>query len=95
MCGISAVVTLGQRSQNTASGPNQQNKKAKGVADANNSYEDTLETEVNESLDRITHRGPDARGIWIGSQGKVGEEFDISSLMHCATKACVFSSWCF
>lgn len=81
MCGISAVVTLDKRSQNTAIGLNQGKKKANGDTGTHGPYNATIEAELNESLDRITHRGPDARGIWIGRQGKVGKKNQILSVL--------------
>lgn len=29
---------------------------------------------LNESLDRISHRGPDSRGIWVNDDQSVGTE---------------------
>lgn len=81
MCGISAVVTLDKRSQNTATGLNQGGKNANGDTGTHSPYKAAIESELNESLDRITHRGPDARGIWIGRQGKVGKKNHIPSVL--------------
>lgn len=30
--------------------------------------------QLNESLDRISHRGPDSRGIWVNDDQSVGNE---------------------
>lgn len=37
--------------------------------------EKSLETEMDESLEIIKHRGPDARGVWISPNGRVGKDF--------------------
>jgi hypothetical protein len=71
MCGISTIVTLDARPQAAAMAPERTNRNTKttignGVATemggTHNMYEAELEKEVNASLDRITHRGPDTRG---------------------------------
>lgn len=35
--------------------------------------EKKLETQLEESMDYINHRGPDARGRWFGDDHEVGE----------------------
>ena len=33
-----------------------------------------LESEIDDSLDLVQHRGPDARGKWVSSDCRVGED---------------------
>lgn len=33
-----------------------------------------ITAQLNESLDRISHRGPDSRGIWVNDDQSVGTE---------------------
>lgn len=32
----------------------------------------SMETQLNGSLDRISHRGPDSRGVWVNDDHTVG-----------------------
>lgn len=65
MCGITATITL---------------RRGKPGSDANgyitNGHGDhsTLHKQLNESLETIAHRGPDASGIWISEDGTIGTE---------------------
>jgi asparagine synthetase B (glutamine-hydrolysing) len=63
MCGISTIVTL---AATPISVPNE--------IDGTHTYERALEKELDASLNRITHRGPDSRGTWISKQGQVGKK---------------------
>ena len=58
MCGITASLTL-QRSAPTN-------------CDVKRRHE-TLTNEIDDSLDIVKHRGPDARGQWISADGRVGK----------------------
>ncbi len=61
MCGISAVVTL--------DGIN-------AVSLDKSIYLQKLTRTLDESLDSIKHRGPDARGQWISENNRVGNSFN-------------------
>lgn len=41
--------------------------------EASAAYRDTLERELKQSLERISHRGPDGQGIWISDDARVGK----------------------
>lgn len=58
MCGISAFLSLSEG----ASCPQ-----------ADTIYPQALANQMNESLQLIKHRGPDARGQWLSSDYRVGE----------------------
>jgi asparagine synthase (glutamine-hydrolysing) len=60
MCGISVIVNLQSRSQQ---------KQVNGV---NGDIRSRISKELEESLDRIAHRGPDSRGQWISEDDRVG-----------------------
>lgn len=34
----------------------------------------SIAAQLNESLDKISHRGPDSRGIWVNDDQSVGTE---------------------
>lgn len=34
----------------------------------------SIQDQLNESLDRISHRGPDSRGVWVNDDQTVGIE---------------------
>jgi asparagine synthase (glutamine-hydrolysing) len=82
MCGISTALTLEAQTFPATKAPDQSSPSTSGTACSGikngtqvtlNACEVTLEKEIDASLDRIAHRGPDARGIWLGKQGKVGK----------------------
>jgi asparagine synthase (glutamine-hydrolysing) len=56
MCGITACLDF--------------KKREKSVNGSNKGQ--SLEEEIEKSLDLVKHRGPDARGQWISSDGRVG-----------------------
>lgn len=37
----------------------------------------SIAAQLNESLDRISHRGPDSRGIWVNDDQTVGIELSM------------------
>jgi asparagine synthase (glutamine-hydrolysing) len=83
MCGISTALTLESQTFPATKASEQSSSSTSGTACSSikngthvilNAYEATLEKEIDASLDRIAHRGPDARGIWLGKQGKVGKQ---------------------
>lgn len=39
--------------------------------------ERSIAAQLNESLDRISHRGPDSRGIWVNDDQTVGIELSM------------------
>lgn len=41
--------------------------------EASAAYRVTLERELKQSLERISHRGPDGQGIWISDDARVGK----------------------
>lgn len=61
MCGISAVVAL--------DGIN-------AVSLDKSIYLQKLTRTLDESLDSIKHRGPDARGQWISENNRIGDSFN-------------------
>jgi asparagine synthetase B (glutamine-hydrolysing) len=69
MCGISTVVTLRAH----ASKPNLSN--TNGTHDVAREYRKILENDIDASLQRIAHRGPDSRGIWMSERGQVGKRY--------------------
>ena len=82
MCGITASLTL----QQPAVANGDVNEYVNGHADGHTNghinghikpRHETLTKEIEESLEIVKHRGPDARGKWISSDGRVGKEKDI------------------
>ncbi|KAK6833326.1 asparagine synthase [Apiospora arundinis] len=71
MCGISVVVKLNRSAPNNAAlADGSQSDNARSVAKIK------LEKRLYASLENISHRGPDAQGVWIDPSNKVG-------LAHC------------
>lgn len=68
MCGISVVVTLD----------------TKATSSKDSRYRAELKEKLGRSLDSIKHRGPDARGLWISENNRVGT-FPSSSYLEQAT----------
>lgn len=71
MCGISCVLALQNSRQHlheTGSLPNG----AKDAAVNGGADRATVSKELDESLEMIKHRGPDSKGQWISSDGRVG-----------------------
>ncbi|KAI9716020.1 MAG: hypothetical protein M1812_005654 [Candelaria pacifica] len=60
MCGISAIVALSDTARD--------GRRFRGVDD-----EDALRREMEDSLQLIKHRGPDASGTWVNSDQRIGE----------------------
>jgi asparagine synthase (glutamine-hydrolysing) len=58
MCGISAAVSLDS---------------FKSQALNEEASSSVLEIQLNDSLDEIEYRGPDARGQWISQDNRIGE----------------------
>lgn len=79
MCGISACLTLPpgchfhtETLNGYANGTDGQNGiKAEEDIEASKGLRDQL----NLSLDAISHRGPDAKGVWVSADGFVGQCF--------------------
>ena len=69
MCGISTVVTLRSQIGPAAQSAENPHLHTNGM----DCTGDALEKKLQNSLDRIAHRGPDARGIWTSEQGQVGK----------------------
>lgn len=79
MCGISVIVSLdkgrsgGQASQRYAqSFKNTVHDSSRNTNNQRNENHIVLSKELEASLDRISHRGPDARGVWVSQDGRVG-----------------------
>ena len=72
MCGISVIVAF----QGPVD-PVRQNAKTDSTAvnhdgSRSSSMNAKIKKELDESLDRIAHRGPDARGQWISPDNRIG-----------------------
>lgn len=71
MCGISCILSL-QHSHHHIRDPGQLPNGLEGV-ELNGDVEfNGLAKELDESLELIKHRGPDARGQWISPDKRVG-----------------------
>lgn len=78
MCGISACILLAEASTNGHSGSNEANG-INGESKCNhqaNGMAKGLAADLRASIDLIAHRGPDASGVWVCENEKVG-------LAHC------------
>lgn len=73
MCGITVSIALGRGSPSQSTG--QANGHTGDTQGVHPGCEATsLEDQLHKSLDLIAHRGPDAKGVWISDDGRVGEE---------------------
>ncbi|KAL8697617.1 MAG: hypothetical protein Q9201_007032 [Fulgogasparrea decipioides] len=83
MCGITVAVTLAGRSRynNTkeaaaddlgANGDGKKRKLTSGLSTRVDQQLTDLEDQLVSSLNAINHRGPDAHGTWVSSDGNVG-----------------------
>lgn len=63
MCGISCILALHGQAPQTEQLTN---------GHTPSSERKQLSKELDESLDQIKHRGPDARGQWISEDNRVG-----------------------
>lgn len=61
MCGISVIVAL------------EGHLRGKDVNGANGDIRPKISKELDQSLERIAHRGPESQGIWISEDNRVGE----------------------
>jgi asparagine synthetase B (glutamine-hydrolysing) len=68
MCGISAVVSLSPRplDAGVAGGA------PKSYTNGSNGSNGSTTSKLEQSLETIKHRGPDARSTWTSSDGRVG-----------------------
>ncbi|KAM3081836.1 hypothetical protein ACMFMG_004306 [Clarireedia jacksonii] len=79
MCGISVILALQKQDrwkQDTSYTPPYESPSERGINfeggwSLDNYYTKTLARELDESLDLISHRGPDSRGQWINSDRSV------------------------
>ena len=62
MCGISVIVALDAHPCGNH------------VEGANGNVRSRISKQLDESLDKIAHRGPDSRGQWISKDNRVGNE---------------------
>lgn len=63
MCGISCILALHDRTVHPEATTN---------GDTHTSEREEVSKVLDESLDQIKHRGPDARGQWISKDNRVG-----------------------
>ncbi|KAK6430307.1 hypothetical protein LTR95_013543, partial [Oleoguttula sp. CCFEE 5521] len=66
MCGISCILAL--RGHDTTY--HQANGHIHTNGDTHTLERKKIVTELNESLDKIQHRGPDARGHWLSDDNR-------------------------
>jgi asparagine synthase (glutamine-hydrolysing) len=81
MCGLTACVVLQQQLHGNLTDGNPTNgySKVNGNVEVNGHTKNkasSLETEINDSLEIIKHRGPDARGVWISPDRRVGMDLN-------------------
>ncbi|KAF6804434.1 asparagine synthase [Colletotrichum musicola] len=76
MCGISACITLQPGQHFHTEALNGYASDTSGVAEAqtngNTKTTQGLKEELEKSLEAISHRGPDAQGVWVSEDGFVG-----------------------
>lgn len=77
MCGISCVFGL------KAHSPEPHQHQANGYANGDTHLQERkkLLHDLDQSLDKIKHRGPDARGHWLSADNRVGT-LVVPSLHH-------------
>jgi asparagine synthase (glutamine-hydrolysing) len=68
MCGISCVFGLKAHSPE----PHQQHTNGYANGDTHVQERKKLLRDLDQSLDKIKHRGPDARGHWLSADNRVG-----------------------
>jgi len=71
MCGISCILSL-QNSHHHVRDPGQLPDGLEGIQLNGDVEFNGLAKELDESLELIKHRGPDARGQWISPDKRVG-----------------------
>ena len=62
MCGISVILALEEPRRVSEGNGTSANARAK------------LAREMEESLQKIAHRGPDSQGLWISQDSRVGKQ---------------------
>jgi asparagine synthase (glutamine-hydrolysing) len=79
MCGISCVFGLKTHS------PGQQLHQTNGHANGDTHMKERKELlrDLDQSLDKIKHRGPDSRGHWLSADNRVGTLVVISLHQIC------------
>lgn len=81
MCGISAAISLSPKALDPSiAGGKQQNGNAIGAS------------KLENSLEAIKHRGPDARDTWSSNDGRVGEFAGRTNRYHKALWLTLFHS---
>lgn len=68
MCGISTIVVLPPSSTGNGEGSSTEHDDGRDVA----LNRQRLHDEMRESLETIKHRGPDASGVWISGDERIG-----------------------
>lgn len=68
MCGISCVFHLGDHSPKATD----IQQDASANVNSQNREREKLLHDLDQSLDKIKHRGPDARGHWLSADNRVG-----------------------
>lgn len=92
MCGVTAVLTLTNcHGEIKSSSHRPQDKGAKDETEvhgrqSSNHVAESLQDQINNSLDIIKHRGPDSHGSWISDDSRIGMSIrglqgTVSSLM--------------
>jgi asparagine synthase (glutamine-hydrolysing) len=78
MCGISCVFGL------KAHSPEPQQHQSNGYSNGDTHLQERkkLLRELDQSLDKIKHRGPDSRGHWLSADNRVGT-LVVPSFHHC------------
>jgi len=71
MCGISCILSLQNCTHNLGQ-TNGATNGSRGHPVNGDTSHDMLAKEMENSLDMIQHRGPDARGQWISEDKRVG-----------------------
>jgi asparagine synthase (glutamine-hydrolysing) len=79
MCGISCVFGLKAHSPE----PHQHQTNGYANGDAHMQERKKLLRDLDQSLDKIKHRGPDSRGYWLSADNRVGTLVVISLHQFC------------
>lgn len=81
MCGISCVFGL------AANLPESHQYQSNGYSNGDTHLQERkkLLHDLDQSLDKIKHRGPDARGHWLSADNRVGT-LVVASFYHCCVR---------
>jgi asparagine synthase (glutamine-hydrolysing) len=81
MCGISCVFGLAANSLES----HQYQSNGYSNGDTHLQERKKLLHDLDQSLDKIKHRGPDARGHWLSADNRVGT-LVVASFHHCCVR---------